>query len=233
MSILNLINSFLKERIRRLKTDKFDYIRYWNHRYEEGGTSGNGSYGDLSIFKADIINSFIVEHKINSIIEFGCGDGNNLSLYNIKKYLGLDVSEKSILININKYKEDDTKSFILYNPQFFSNHNFITSELVICIDVLYHIVDDEDYFKTLFDIFSVSEKYVILYTSVDAFKKEPYLGGHVKHRNTVTDLRQYGHFKVIDVIGNPYSEKSSAVFIILERTSFYITDFVLKASSPY
>lgn len=216
MMIFNLITSLIKRKIGASKYNKFDYIRYWNNRYEEGGTSGNGSYGELSIYKADIINSFINGHNINSIIEFGCGDGNNLSLYNFKKYLGLDVSEQSILININKYHDDNTKSFILYNPRFFSNQNFITSELVICIDVLYHIVDDEGYFKTLLDIFSVSKKYVILYTSVDAFEKNPYLGGHVKHRNTMADLQKYDHFKVIDVINNPHSEKSSAVFVILE-----------------
>jgi len=114
VSIFNLINSFVKGKIRRLKTDKFDYIRYWDHRYDQGGTSGNGSYGELAIFKANIINSFIMEHKVNSIIEFGCGDGNNLSLYKIKKYLGLDVSEKSILIETVTKKTEKVSKIEVY-----------------------------------------------------------------------------------------------------------------------
>src|SRR5438270_10704846 len=55
---------------------------YWNRRYVAGGTSGAGSYGRLARFKADVLNAFVAESGIASVIEFGCGDGAQLALSN-------------------------------------------------------------------------------------------------------------------------------------------------------
>lgn len=44
----------------------------------QGGTSGAGSYGVLAEFKAEVINSLLLEHSILTAIEFGCGDGSQL-----------------------------------------------------------------------------------------------------------------------------------------------------------
>jgi hypothetical protein len=52
---------------------------YWIARYKRGGDSGRGSYGKLAQFKAGVINKFVEANKINTIIEFGCGDGNQLT----------------------------------------------------------------------------------------------------------------------------------------------------------
>ena len=51
---------------------------YWNERYSSGGNSGTGSYGELAFYKADFINKFIDANQILSVVEFGCGDGNQL-----------------------------------------------------------------------------------------------------------------------------------------------------------
>lgn len=51
---------------------------YWERRYQSGKNSGAGSYSKLADFKANIINSFVLEHNITHVIEFGCGDGNQL-----------------------------------------------------------------------------------------------------------------------------------------------------------
>src|ERR1700744_3995435 len=66
---------------------------YWESRYASGGNSGVGSYAQFARFKADVLNTFVAEHKVQSVIEFGCGDGNQLKLAAYPKYLGLDVSE--------------------------------------------------------------------------------------------------------------------------------------------
>ena len=52
-----------------LKIKKFDTKKYWEKRYSEGGDSGNGSYGKLAEFKAKIINRFVKENQIKTIIE--------------------------------------------------------------------------------------------------------------------------------------------------------------------
>ncbi|MDR2439202.1 MAG: class I SAM-dependent methyltransferase [Planctomycetaceae bacterium] len=72
--------------------------RYWDNRYCQGGNSGAGSYGRLAEFKAEILNKFVTENNINSVIEFGCGDGNQLMLANYPYYIGVDVSPKAIEI---------------------------------------------------------------------------------------------------------------------------------------
>lgn len=69
---------------------------YWENRYLKGGTSGKGSYNKLAKFKANIINLFITQYQINSVIDFGCGDGNQLQFANYPYYIGLDISKTAI-----------------------------------------------------------------------------------------------------------------------------------------
>ena len=73
----------------------FNSGKYWNDRYLKGQNSGEGSYNHLAKFKADIINNFIEENQIKSIIDYGVGDGNQLKLINTEQmiYTGIDVSE--------------------------------------------------------------------------------------------------------------------------------------------
>ena len=54
-------------------------VEWWERRYSSGGTSGEGSYGRLAEFKAEIVNKFVKENGIDSVVEFGCGDGKQLS----------------------------------------------------------------------------------------------------------------------------------------------------------
>ena len=49
---------------------------YWIRRYEAGKTSGVGSYGKFARYKAKVLNEFVSKHSIESVIEYGCGDGN-------------------------------------------------------------------------------------------------------------------------------------------------------------
>ena len=69
---------------------------YWESRYRSGGNSGPGSFGELAGFKADVLNAFICSEGIKSVIEFGCGDGHQLSLARYPRYLGIDVSRFAI-----------------------------------------------------------------------------------------------------------------------------------------
>jgi len=43
-------------------------LNYWENRYKNNGNSGAGSYGRLAEFKAEIINKFIADKNINSVI---------------------------------------------------------------------------------------------------------------------------------------------------------------------
>ena len=72
--------------------------RYWERNYAEGGTSGAGSYDALALGKAAFLNEFVRIHEIGSVIDFGCGDGNQLSLADYPAYIGLDVSRTAIRV---------------------------------------------------------------------------------------------------------------------------------------
>ena len=70
--------------------------KYWELRYRRGGNSGAGSYNNLAKFKANFLNNFVIENHIKSVIEWGCGDGHQLSLASYPQYIGYDVSKQSI-----------------------------------------------------------------------------------------------------------------------------------------
>lgn len=195
----------------------FDYKDYWNERYRSGGNSGVGSYDKLASYKASFLNHFIEENKIKTVIDFGCGDGAQMSLIHCDSYLGLDVSREAINKCSQLVAGDLSKNFIIYDPKEFNNDDKrVSSDLVICLDVLYHITDDEDYYKTLSDIFSISTSWVILYTSLDAYQRESYkIGSHVRHRNTLVDIARYKNWDVVSIDVHPYPQLSSAQFVVL------------------
>tara|TARA_B100000575_G_scaffold280509_1_gene270111 strand:+ start:24760 stop:25443 length:684 start_codon:yes stop_codon:yes gene_type:complete len=149
-------------------------FEYWEQRYSKGRNSGLGSYGELALYKAEIINEFINKNNINSVIEFGCGDGNQLKLSNYKKYIGIDVSKTAILNCRTIFKKDSSKTFYL-DSEFIGTK----AELSLSLDVIYHLIEDDIFEKYMKDLFKYSTKYVLIYSS--NFKSEQ--NWHVKHRN--------------------------------------------------
>lgn len=215
----NIINFITRIVNKYIFAKKFEYKRYWDKRYSSGGNSGAGSYGEIFEYKNSFLLNFIKENEIKSIIDFGCGDGNQIKKFENIKYLGFDVAKASIRMCSEAYLNDVNKSFILYDPKFFVN-NFIQSDLVVCLDVLYHIIDERDFIKTLSDILSCSSKYVVLFTSVDSYKNESYkTGAHVRHRDTMNYLKKFNKFKVVSVEPKVDPKLSSASFIVLEKIS--------------
>jgi hypothetical protein len=190
----------------------FDYRTWWQNWYTGGGTSGPGSYGILAEFKAEIVNQFIKEHNINSVIEFGCGDGNQLSYMNYRQYLGLDVTRAALDRCMARFRDDQSKSFMFYDPQYFVNKGSLNADLVVCFDVLYHITDENDLVKTLADIFSCTQKYVILYTIT---KEVDIPVPEIKYRDLNLFLRAHHEFIVHQFIPQRYQDQSYADFLIL------------------
>ena len=72
----------------------FDSKKYWQERYVKGGNSGAGSYGEFASYKANVINNFVRDNNVETVLELGCGDGNQLALFDIPVYVGQDISEK-------------------------------------------------------------------------------------------------------------------------------------------
>ena len=163
----------LNERLLLLKY-KFDSRKYWDLRYEHNWNSGTGSYGESCESKARDFNIFMQKYNINSVIEFGCGDGNQLTYYNIPEYLGLDVSPTAIKNCSNKFQDDQTKSFMWYDPFAFNNKgNIFKADATISIEVIFHLVEDEIFEKYMQDLFSCSREYVIIFSTNFDHEEKP------------------------------------------------------------
>ncbi|TDQ42809.1 methyltransferase domain-containing protein [Aureibacillus halotolerans] len=194
----------------------FDYIDYWERNYKDGGTSGSGSYGVLADFKAEVVNTFIKDYNVQKVVEFGCGDGHQLQKMNYQHYLGLDVASSAIQRCASLFKDDPTKSFMLYKPGAFSNQGFFQADMTVCLDVLYHITDDHDFEMTLKDIFACSGDLVVLYTKLTDGTEEEVVPT-IRDRDILAHLRSHSSFTILEIIPQRFKDQSSADFIILQR----------------
>jgi SAM-dependent methyltransferase len=194
----------------------FNSSSYWENRYISGGTSGDGSYGNLARFKAEVINHIIASKGIESALEFGCGDGNNLGLYNFKRYTGVDVSNKALNICREKYKNDNTKRFI-----HFAESSSERADITLSLDVIFHLVEDQVFFDHLDHLFNCSRRFVLIYSSCANYHL-PAL--HVRHRNFLKPLAdRCPEWRVVDIIANKYPAQD----ITVQEDGFSFSDFYL------
>jgi hypothetical protein len=149
---------------------------YWETRYASGGHSGVGSYSKLAEFKAEMLNEFVQAHRIQTVIEFGCGDGNQFALARYPRYTGYDVSATAIAMCRKRFAAEPTKAFRMT-----SEYTGETAELALSLDVIYHLVEDRVFESYMRRLFGASERYVIIYSS-DTDENVGCEGTHVWHR---------------------------------------------------
>jgi len=164
---------------------------YWEKRYSLGGNSGQGSYGKSAEFKSEILNKFVRENCISSVTEYGCGDGNQLTYADYPQYIGLDISKKAVQFSSELFLEDFSKNFFVYDPNDFkTNQEKFAADLVISLDVIYHLVEDEVYRKYLKNVFNSAKKYVVIYSSNEEIPGMLY-SRHVRHRNFTRHIEEW------------------------------------------
>lgn len=150
---------------------------YWERRYARGGNSGPGSYCRLANFKARVLNDFVARHGVRSVIEFGCGDGNQLTLACYEQYLGFDIAATAIEACMGRFPNDPTKQF-----RHATAYAGERAELALSLDVIYHLVEDEVFDAYMQRLFGSAEKYVIIYASNDQTLNRSGQVAHVRHR---------------------------------------------------
>jgi 2-polyprenyl-3-methyl-5-hydroxy-6-metoxy-1,4-benzoquinol methylase len=131
-------------------------MNYWERHYADGGRSGEGSINEARTWKQNILKEYNVFDE--SIIDIGCGDLEFWENWFPANYTGIDIS----------------KSIIHRNKMMYPGRNFICSSsadaqdiqanVVTCFDVLFHIMDEDDYIKTIENIVKYSTKYIFIYT---------------------------------------------------------------------
>jgi hypothetical protein len=175
--------------------------KYWDTRYNNDGTSGAGSYNNLAEFKAEILNSFVDEHGIKTVMEFGCGDGNQLQYARYPNYVGLDISSKAVRVCEQKFKNDTSKKFFIYKPDKF-NPRILSAELTLSLDVIYHLVEDMLFAIHLKHLFDCSQRYVIIYSSNSDV---PTHAPHIRHRCFTDWISEHiDNFKLEKMIKNRF-----------------------------
>lgn len=153
-----------------------DSKTYWESRYKNGGNSGSGSYGDNLNRKLN----WLKDLDIKSIYEFGCGDFNFgwrlLQHYPDVQYKGVDLSDT--IVNRNRQ--------IAPNQTFEVSSEVEPADLILCVDVLLHVLDD----KELEDILNKLEKNWTKYLCITAYERDQESTNHVRIRKF--DYKRFG-----------------------------------------
>ena len=177
----------------------FDSAVYWESRYAAGGNSGSGSEGRLARFKADVVNAFVREHAVSSVIEFGCGDGRQLALAEYPAYVGADVSPTSVALCRQRFATDPGKRFLVSGQP---GEQPESADLALSLDVVFHLVEDAAFDAYMHELFGHARRFVIIYAS-DKDETTPDL--HVRHRR-FTDwiARNAKEWQSLGRVRNPY-----------------------------
>ena len=193
---------------------------YWEERYRTGGNSGSGSYGRLAEFKAETLNAFVREQQVTSVLELGCGDGNQLTLASYPSYEGYDIAPQAVQVCTQKFSGDASKTFHVYTPDAFQTMlagRSQKADLSLSLDVIFHLVEDPVFQEYMQDLFDSAERFVIIYASNE---EKPYAGGHMRYRKFTRWIAQHApQWTCLKMIKNkyPYNARSP------ENTS--ISDF--------
>jgi SAM-dependent methyltransferase len=195
--IIGKVLSILKLKI--LGPKLFDSGQYWEERYLTGGNSGSGSYGRLALFKAEVLNKFVADQNVRSIIELGCGDGHQLSLAIYPAYLGLDVSASALQLCRDRFKNDATKSFQMYDSYSFRDKPEF--DLALSLDVIYHLVEDSVFESYMSNLFQSAKHFVVIYSS-NSQGDEKY---HERKRNFSDWIKAFANgWELSKKITNPF-----------------------------
>jgi len=154
----------------------FNSGHYWESRYFSGGNSGAGSYGRLAEFKSEVINRILKDNDIQTVVDWGVGDGNQLTMLSIPHYTGVDVSQTVVDRAVGRWNGDVSKEFLHTSELPLTE----AQDLSMSIDVIFHLVEDrvfDEYMRRLVD---GSKSFVLVYSS--NYLGTRVAGHHVLHR---------------------------------------------------
>ena len=179
-------------------------VDFWQKRYAQGGGSGDGSRNKLLIFKHTFINDFIRQQNIHSVLDFGHGDLVVANELKAPDYRGIDIFDHPNPGNLN-----------LTNCRF-PNYKGSPADLVLCLDVLYHILQEEqDYMKSSLDsMMAHAKKFFIVYAQDSKNEKfNTEYRGHLYNSKWLQYMETQDEFNLLYKQQNPYPGCSAQFFI--------------------
>jgi len=189
----------------------FDYKSYWEERYKRGRNSGAGSYGKNAHFKSDMIKRTIEENNIKSIVDFGCGDGNQISFLpsNIK-YFGYDISQTAIDLCNKQYSGRPHWSFGTYDPMTYTYETM--ADMSMACDILFHVTIEDEWLKTIDCICRSATKIVVLITNAESIREEYF--PHVNYKRRILPVLDAREDVLIDEVVTQPTDRESSVIIL-------------------
>lgn len=187
-------------------------IDLWKSRYNKGEDSGSGSGGFLLEEKIKFLNDVIEEEDIKTVLDFGHGDLRVARGINIKDYTGIDI-----------FDPEDDFGLNLINSRF-DQYDGPSADAVLSLDVLYHILGDEqDYMvRTMDKMMKKADKFLIIYAQ-DSRKTERFdfeFRGHLFNSRWFQYMEDQNDFELIYEQEEPFDKSMcSAQFFVYERVS--------------
>jgi len=151
---------------------------YWRKRYESGRTSGPGSTGRLAAYKADFINAVVAERGIDSVIEFGSGDGEQASLFDFPDFTGVDVVPQVIEAARQRFADRRGWRFVTLADY---ESSPTRHDLAMSLDVIYHLVEDAVFDGYMTRLVGAAGRFALIYAS-DHNEIPTGRWQHVRHR---------------------------------------------------
>lgn len=118
-------------------------------------------FDNLCQFKNTVINAFVHKnkHKINTVCELGCGDGNRALNSNYPNYTGYDENSFAIELANLTFSHDKNKKFIELKTDTIMD----SYDLSISLDKVNMFDNRSSLNKYLYKLFNSSNRYVIIY----------------------------------------------------------------------
>jgi len=171
-------------------------MTYWEGNYKKGGTSGPGSIGQVRRWKWESIGKYA--GQITDVIDVGCGD---LSFWEGKtppsRYIGIDISQTIIDRNRNRWPNS---TFICSSAD--RTLKLEQARTVFCLDVLFHIMDDEIYKSILVNLTLYSSEWIFAYT----WRKNPFTSPIFRTRVALSSLLHRKLGLALENIGDQSSD---------------------------
>jgi 2-polyprenyl-3-methyl-5-hydroxy-6-metoxy-1,4-benzoquinol methylase len=154
---------------------------FWNFRYQHDPElgSGRGSRGKFLKHKQDLLRPFADNFRDADIVEVGFGDLETSRVLPFKNYLGIDASQEAVKIAAQKMPN------WTFNTGLVDELSTESADLVICLDVLFHVPKKQDYENLISQLIRVSRKSILV-------------SGHVKQEHAQNSGILFFHEPLMD-----------------------------------
>ncbi len=135
----------------------------WEKRYAEGRVRCRGSMGKLKNWKWRQIRLYAGDMGGAHVIDVGCGDARFWTWkQKPKTYHGIDISASALasLIKVLPMARVSNVSSTVQVPN-------ITAPVVLCIDLIFHLMTEAEVVATLTNLTKYSTEWIFVYTWVN------------------------------------------------------------------